>query len=277
MVQQQVDSGRAHAKAKRYAEAADAFGAAVALAPKNAQLQSEYGWLLFLANEPYRAETAIRGALPQLKAPEQGAALYNLGRVFEATSRPDDAERAYVRSLELRPNNKTVELRLAAVRASRSVQGATLTGDVSSAPDRNPFVPCRIDVETGADMDAEGNPDVPGGFTRYEVSHGRAKSWSAARAGSTVALPPLSEGQLRAIGATRSATDGSLTVDPTRLGLQPPASVAYHLDQKGRTVKVGYIEDTEKTQITSHTYTYHYTCQGLPKGLKNLRAVPRRR
>lgn len=105
-------AGRAHAKGKRWGEAAGDFEKALAAVPMDERALSELGWAAFQAGDHARAEKANADAVrvssqPALKA----ASLYNLGRVAEARGDRERAAALYADSLLLRPN-KTVVKRL---------------------------------------------------------------------------------------------------------------------------------------------------------------------
>ncbi|MCA9719819.1 MAG: tetratricopeptide repeat protein, partial [Myxococcales bacterium] len=113
-----LNEGRAHVKAKRYAEGVAKYEEALKLDPAHGATMSELGWAAFLSGDLPRAEETLRGALRYVHAPKtRGALLYNLGRVLEDRARPDEAARAYAESLEVRPND-VVQKRLASLEAA---------------------------------------------------------------------------------------------------------------------------------------------------------------
>jgi hypothetical protein len=137
-----LKSGRAHAKGKRWGEAALEFEKALAAVPMDDRALSELGWAALQAGDLDKAEKANADSVRVSSTPEvKAASLYNLGRVAEAK---DDKERAaalYADSLVLRPS-KTVVKRLAALGKQ-----APAAGPDQSAAD----TPCKDPVE-GPDL-----------------------------------------------------------------------------------------------------------------------------
>jgi hypothetical protein len=108
-------AGRAHAKAKRWGEAAAEFEAALAAVPMDDRALSELGWAALQAGDHDRAEKASADSVRVSSTPElKAASLYNLGRVAEARGDRERAAALYADSLVLRPN-KTVVKRLVAL------------------------------------------------------------------------------------------------------------------------------------------------------------------
>lgn len=93
----------------------------------NGRAFCELGWIFFLREDLDRAEENLERGLALLPAddpvPERfvgpvGSCLYNLGRLEEEREHPEAARRYYERSLEVRPGNRIVERRLAALPAA---------------------------------------------------------------------------------------------------------------------------------------------------------------
>lgn len=108
-----LKAGREAAQRKDYPEAIKQLEAAKALAPDDATVLAELGWAQFNGNKLSDAGFTLAMALMKAKsAKTKGMIQYNLGRVYEAQGKPNEAWDAYRRSLAARPN-ETVSRRLA--------------------------------------------------------------------------------------------------------------------------------------------------------------------
>jgi hypothetical protein len=131
-----LHAGRKLGGDKKWGEAVVELQAALTVIPDDPRASAELGWAAFQAGDYVIAKKANAVAVRSAGDPKVRAqALYNLGRVAEATGDKDAATRLYTESLALRPN-KTVEARLKGL-------GAPL---VSAAP-ADEF-PCRVAVPT---------------------------------------------------------------------------------------------------------------------------------
>ncbi len=120
-----TEAREAH-QAKNDERAVERYRAAIALDPSG-RAQCELGWIFFLREDLDRAEEHLERGLALLPAddpvPEAyvgavGSCLYNLGRLEEARAHTDAARGYYERSLAVRPGNRIVRERLAALPAA---------------------------------------------------------------------------------------------------------------------------------------------------------------
>lgn len=88
--------------ARRYAEAAKAYGSAVRLAPARTDIRIQYGNMLKDCGRLADAEMAYRAALAQ--APGDAEIYLQLGHLFKLQGRHDEAVAAYRRSAEIAPS-----------------------------------------------------------------------------------------------------------------------------------------------------------------------------
>jgi tetratricopeptide (TPR) repeat protein len=108
-----LKAGREAAQRKDYPEAIKQLLAAKALAPDDATVLAELGWAQFNGGKLDDANYTLAMALLRAESNKtRGMIQYNLGRVYEAQSKPNEAWDAYRRSLAARPN-ETVSRRLA--------------------------------------------------------------------------------------------------------------------------------------------------------------------
>jgi len=109
----QLAAGRKLATAQKWGEAVVAFEAALAAIPLDGRALSELAWAAFNAGDYAKARKAgIASVLAVTQPKAKASALYNLGRVEEATTHREQAAKLYQQSLALRPS-KTVADRLA--------------------------------------------------------------------------------------------------------------------------------------------------------------------
>lgn len=110
-----LDAGRKLARAKDWRGAVAVYERALKLAPDDARLLSDMGWVAFQANDLTRAEAANQRGLACTKDPTLRAQiLYNTGRVAEARGDKEAAKNAYADSLALR-DDAEVKRRFASV------------------------------------------------------------------------------------------------------------------------------------------------------------------
>jgi tetratricopeptide (TPR) repeat protein len=110
---QHLAAGRQHGAASEWGEAVVDFDAALAALPHDARALSELAWAAFNSGDFDKARRAGRESVAATREPRlKATALYNLGRVEEATRRKEQAARLYRESLALRPS-ATVSARLA--------------------------------------------------------------------------------------------------------------------------------------------------------------------
>lgn len=110
-----LDEGRKLSSAKDFQGALSAFDRALAVAPDDARVLTDVGWVAFQAGDLTRADEANRRALALTTDPKRRAqVLYNTGRVAEAKDDAEGARKAYAESLSLRENAE-VKRRLTAV------------------------------------------------------------------------------------------------------------------------------------------------------------------
>ena len=163
--------GRAHVTAKAYPAAITAFEAALSAAPNDARALSELGWAAFLAKDLPKARHATEASLAGTASPKlQAASLYNLGRILEAETHPDDAVDAYRRSLELRPN-ATVAARLKTLAPSSAPVDA-LTPTTLDGPITSIAAWCKTDDEP--ETCAPAKPDMPEFAAAVAIDHAPA-------------------------------------------------------------------------------------------------------
>lgn len=115
--------GRSLAQAGEHASAIERYERALAIAPGDTTLLGELGWALFHAGRLDEAFTATREAYDRADSPRQeGAMLYNLGRIAEALERTPAALELYRRSLAVRPHD-TVRARIEALGGQAPADG----------------------------------------------------------------------------------------------------------------------------------------------------------
>ena len=113
-----LNRGREQVKAGEIRAGMATFEEALKLDPNDATVLSELGWAALKHNDLERALTATRASIRNSLDPGVlGASYYNLGRIHEARGELDAAATAYTRSLEVRPENATVQKRLAELEA----------------------------------------------------------------------------------------------------------------------------------------------------------------
>ena len=105
-------TGVSHLRARRYPQAAEAFGQATALAPKQASYRSALGWALYrLAPADSHAVAAglaeLRGAVEC--EPANPWVRISLGRFYAETGLPDDAIREFEAALGMSPGLADIE------------------------------------------------------------------------------------------------------------------------------------------------------------------------
>src|SRR6266851_3342105 len=88
--------------ARRYAEAADAYGQALRLSPTRSDIRIQQGNMLKDAGRLAQAEAAYRCALTQ--PPEDAEVHLQLGHVLKLQGRRTEALLAYRRAIEIRPS-----------------------------------------------------------------------------------------------------------------------------------------------------------------------------
>jgi tetratricopeptide (TPR) repeat protein len=134
--------GRALSEKRDYRAAMAAFEQALQHQPGAGEALSELGWAAFRAGELDRAVAATRQAMAALVTDNaaHAAALYNLGRIFEARGDAAAAVIAYRRSLRLRPHH-AVEERLVKLASSSgmSVYEASLPYPLQVRMLRGPY------------------------------------------------------------------------------------------------------------------------------------------
>ena len=91
--------------ARRYAEAAKAYGSAVRLAPARTDIRIQYGNMLKDCGHLADAESAYRAALAE--APGDAEIYLQLGHLFKLQGRRDEAVAAYRRAAEIKPSLET--------------------------------------------------------------------------------------------------------------------------------------------------------------------------
>jgi curved DNA-binding protein CbpA/DNA-binding response OmpR family regulator len=105
-------TGVSHLRARRYPQAAEAFGQATALAPKQASYRSALGWALY---RQAPADTrAVAAGLAELRGavecePANPWVRISLGRFYAETGLPDDAIREFEAALGMSPGLADIE------------------------------------------------------------------------------------------------------------------------------------------------------------------------
>jgi len=134
-----IAQGRRLHQRKDYLGAAEAFQKAHSARPTDADALAELGWSAYFANDFVLAESATRAALETAGIYDKslrGAALYNLGRILEATHRKAEATQAYSDSFALRPSTaaraRLTALDSMAAEAALALRGERLTGPSAS-------------------------------------------------------------------------------------------------------------------------------------------------
>jgi hypothetical protein len=124
-----LDEGRTLTKADKLSEAMVKYRAALEIDPSNPTVLGELGWAQFKANALDDAQATTMQALRLAQDDKaRGMLLYNLGRVAEARGETEAAMIYYRTSLEKRPDNATVQARLAALLAGAPVVAAAPGG-----------------------------------------------------------------------------------------------------------------------------------------------------
>jgi tetratricopeptide (TPR) repeat protein len=104
-----LDKGRKLESEGKLAAARDALGKARTLAPQDAAVLTELGWVAFLDKDLPVAEVTTREAIAHTTDPALlGAAHYNLGRILEARGDAKAASAAYVASLQAKASQAVV-------------------------------------------------------------------------------------------------------------------------------------------------------------------------
>lgn len=125
--------GRRLSRAGQHAEAIAAFQIALEAMPGHPVAQGELGFAALGAGDLPLAERASRDSARGAIDPKQRAAsLYNLGQALERQGKRDEAARAYVESLALRPH-PSVEARLASLGLPPAPAGTAAPAVVASA------------------------------------------------------------------------------------------------------------------------------------------------
>ena len=120
----QFQQGEAKVRARKYSEAADSFGRAVALYPEEGEYHAWLGWAEHLTN-PNDSATCER-ALARIKhgarlAPDRDVPFLFLGRIYQTTGRTDLAEKMLARAISNKPDciEALRELRLLQMRREK--------------------------------------------------------------------------------------------------------------------------------------------------------------
>jgi curved DNA-binding protein CbpA len=105
-------TGVSHLRARRYPQAAEAFGQATTLAPKQASYRSALGWALY-RQAPADSHAVAAGLAELRKAVECEPAnpwvRISLGRFYAETGLPDDAIREFEAALGMSPGLADIE------------------------------------------------------------------------------------------------------------------------------------------------------------------------
>gem|GEM_PF-2306013 len=114
-----LERGRSLTRQGDYRQAIEVFQLALETRRDDPTVLSELGWSAFLAGRLPLARRATRAGLRHAlgSGERRGALLYNLGRIAEGQSDPEQAVSAYRRSLAVRPGNSSVSARLLALGA----------------------------------------------------------------------------------------------------------------------------------------------------------------
>lgn len=120
----QFQQGEARIRARKYTEAAESFGRAVALYPEEGEYHAWLGWAEYLANPTDTA--ACEQALARIKhgarlAPDRDVPFLHLGRIYQATGRTDLAQKMLARAISNKPDciDALRELRLIQMRREK--------------------------------------------------------------------------------------------------------------------------------------------------------------
>jgi cytochrome c-type biogenesis protein CcmH/NrfG len=105
-------TGVSHLRARRYPQAAEAFGQATALAPKQASYRSALGWALY--RQAPADSHAVAAGLAELRRsvecePTNPWVRISLGRFYAETGLPDDAIREFEAALGMSPGLADIE------------------------------------------------------------------------------------------------------------------------------------------------------------------------
>ena len=105
-------TGVSHLRARRYPQAAEAFGQATALAPKQASYRSALGWALY--RQAPADSHAVAAGLAELRGavecePANPWVRISLGRFYAETGLPDDAIREFEAALGMSPGLADIE------------------------------------------------------------------------------------------------------------------------------------------------------------------------
>jgi hypothetical protein len=135
-----LDKGRKLESEGKLAAARDALGKARTLAPQDAAVLTELGWVAFLDKDLPVAEVTTREAIAHTTDPVLlGAAQYNLGRILEARGDAKAASAAYVASLRAKGEGTSVDPRTHT--NARAVRDRLVKLDPVAANDIDPLKP----------------------------------------------------------------------------------------------------------------------------------------
>lgn len=172
--------GREQVQAKSYKEGIETFVEALKLDPNDSRLLSELGFAALLDGQ---LDLAQRSTLDSLRFTQdkklKGAALYNLGRIAEAKDDKEGAASYYARSLEIRPDNKIVAQRLAALKVAaptpEAVASACGFDPISPVDAKAPLASlCQVYVKGGlVDPSGAYECDAPKDFKTLKLDGGR--------------------------------------------------------------------------------------------------------
>lgn len=159
-------TARKLAAAGKHAEAVAALEQAVKAHPDDLAAQGELGFEAYKAKDYAKAEAVTRALLAKVPAPKpdadtdtgpidrtRGAALYNLGLILEATSRPRDAAAAYADSLDAR-QSRAARTRLQKLDPALAAKHDPLAPDPLTGPFASLAATCEAERK-----DAEAKPD----------------------------------------------------------------------------------------------------------------------
>jgi Flp pilus assembly protein TadD len=129
-----AELGRTLGSLDAWTEAADAYGKAAVLAPKDAAIRRGYGGALLALNQPELAEQEYRAAVA-VKADGQGYC--GLGVTLDLQGRHDEAEAAFRKAYQLDPKSAATRANLALSLAlwDSSNEAIALLAPMAAAPD----------------------------------------------------------------------------------------------------------------------------------------------
>lgn len=172
--------GREQVQAKSYKEGIETFIEALKLDPNDSRVLSELGFAALLDGQLERAQRATLDSLRFAQDSKlKGAALYNLGRIAEAKDDKEGAASYYTRSLEIRPDNKIVTQRLAALKvdAPTAAPASSACGfDIITPTDAKAPLKslCQVYVKDGlVDPSGAHECDAPSGFKTLKLDGDR--------------------------------------------------------------------------------------------------------